>query len=60
MLLRLAVVLLQVPLQLRIGGLLLEVLQHPEDGLLHRQSCAELVHEQLLWRLDARHSTPFV
>ena len=52
-------VLLQIPLKLRVGGLLLEVLQHLEDLLLHGQGRSELVHEQLLRRLDARHSTPF-
>ena len=59
LLLRLLLVVPQILLQLAVGGLVLELLEHFQDRLLHRQSRPELVDEQLGRRLDTRHLTPF-
>src|SRR4051812_12398441 len=57
LLLRLGVVLLQIALQRGVGRFVLKIFEHLQDRLLHRQSRAELVHEQFGRRLDLGHTT---
>ena len=59
LLLRLAVMLREIPSKLGVLRLLLKVLEHLEGRLLHRVRGAELVDEQLARSLDLGHLTPF-
>src|ERR671935_683360 len=55
---RLLLVMAKILLQLRVGSLVLELLEHLQNRLLHRQSGTELVDEQLGRRLHTRHYDP--
>src|SRR5205085_3445532 len=60
LLLRLLVVVPEVLLEPWVVRLLLELFEHAEDGLLHRQRGAQLVDEELSRSLDLGHTDPFL
>src|SRR5207237_8805738 len=60
LLLGLAMVRAEVLLELRVVRLLRELLEHPEDRLLHGERGAQLLDEQLARSLDLGHLTPLL